>query len=96
MIPPEKRKVIDKLRLRGEFGLTKAKFTDRQVQTKLIGLSRRGKGINNDEPVAEVLSNLRGRLILENGTCVLSEPHVLRARRPGRSWQGATECDREN
>ena len=68
VIPPEKRKVIDKLRLRGEFGLTNAKFTDRQVQTKLIGLSRRGKGINNDAPVADVLSNLRGRLILENGT----------------------------
>ncbi len=67
VIPPEKKKVIDKLRLRGEFGLTKARFTDSGVQTKLIGLSRRGQGINNDEPVGDVLSNLRGRLILENG-----------------------------
>ena len=45
VIPPEKKKVIDKLQLRGEFGLTKAKFTDPAVQTKLIGLSRRGQGM---------------------------------------------------
>jgi AsmA-like C-terminal region len=70
VIPPEKRKVIDKLRLRGTFGLTKARFTDNGVQTKLIGLSRRGQGINNNEPVGDVVSNLRGRLTLENGTAV--------------------------
>jgi hypothetical protein len=68
VIPPEQRKVIDKLRLRGEFGLTKARFTDNGVQTKLVGLSRRGQGFNNNEPTGEVLSNLRGRLVLENGT----------------------------
>ena len=70
VIPPEKKKVIDKLRLRGEFGLTKATFTDSSVQTKLMGLSRRGKGMNNDEPVGDVVSNLSGRLILENGTAL--------------------------
>jgi AsmA-like C-terminal region len=67
VIPPEKKKVIDKMRLRGEFGLTKARFTDRGVQTKLTGLSRRGQGIHGGEPVGDVLSNLRGRLVLENG-----------------------------
>ena len=70
VIPPEKKKVIDKLKLRGEFGLTKAKFTDSSVQTKLTGLSRRGQGMNNNEPVADVVSNLSGRLILENGVAL--------------------------
>jgi hypothetical protein len=72
VIPPEKKKVIDRLRLRGEFGLTQARFTDRSVQAKLVGLSRRGQGINNNEPTGDVLSNLRGQLILENGTASFS------------------------
>jgi len=67
VIPPEKKKVIDRLRLRGDFGLSRAKFTDPGVQTKLIGLSRRGKGIKSDEPVGDVASNLRGQIVLENG-----------------------------
>jgi hypothetical protein len=67
VIPPEQKKVIDKLRLQGEFLLTRARFTDAEVQTKLIGLSRRGQGAASDEPIGEVLSNLRGRLVVENG-----------------------------
>lgn len=72
VIPPEKKKVIDRLKLRGDFGLTKAKFSDSGVQTKLIGLSRRGRGISKDEPVGDVMSNLRGRLVLENGVASFS------------------------
>jgi hypothetical protein len=67
VIPPEQRKVIDKLKLRGDFGLTRAKFADPDVQAKLVGLSRRGRGMRS-EPVANVVSNLKGRIILENGT----------------------------
>jgi hypothetical protein len=61
VIPPEKKKVIDKLQLRGDFVLSKGTFTDAGVQTKLTGLSRRGRGIDKDEAAGEVLSNLRGR-----------------------------------
>jgi hypothetical protein len=67
VIPADPKKVIDKLKLHGDFGLTKARFTDPGVQTKLVGLSRRGQGIRS-EAVDNVLSNLRGRIILENGT----------------------------
>ena len=67
VVPPEKKKVLDKLRLQGDFGLSKARFTDAGVQSKLMGLSRRGQGMNNGETMSEVLSNLRGRIILENG-----------------------------
>ena len=72
MIPPEKKKVIDKLQLRGEFVLSKAKFTDAGVQTKLTGLSRRGQGMNQDEEIGDVLSNLRGRFIVENAAAQFS------------------------
>jgi hypothetical protein len=72
VIPPEKKKVIDKLQLRGEFTLSKATFTDAGVQTKLVGLSRRGQGMNNDEEIGDVLSNLRGRFIVENAAARFS------------------------
>jgi AsmA-like protein len=72
VIPPEKRKVIDKLKLRGQFGLSKAKFTDPTVQSKLVGLSRRGQGKQQDEEVGDVLSNLKGRFVVENATATFS------------------------
>ena len=72
VIPPEKKKVIDKLRLRGEFVLSQAKFTDATVQTKLTGLSRRGRGMDRDEEIGDVLSNLRGRFAVENATAAFS------------------------
>ncbi len=72
VIPPEKKKVIDKLQLNGEFVLSQATFTDAGVQTKLVGLSRRGRGMNQDEEVGEVLSNLRGRFAVENAAAHFS------------------------
>jgi uncharacterized protein involved in outer membrane biogenesis len=72
VIPPEQKKVIDKLQLRGEFVLSKAKFTDAGVQTKLTGLSRRGQGLNNGEAMGDVLSNLRGRFVLNNAVVQFS------------------------
>jgi hypothetical protein len=72
VIPPEKKKVIDKLQLRGEFVLSKAKFTDAGVQTKLTGLSRRGRGLDKDEEIGDVLSNLRGRFVLDDAVIQFS------------------------
>jgi hypothetical protein len=72
VIPPEKKKVIDKLHLRGDFGLLQAKFTDPSVQSKLIGLSRRGQGMTQDEEVGDVLSNLRGSFVVENAAAAFS------------------------
>jgi uncharacterized protein involved in outer membrane biogenesis len=72
VIPPEKKKVIDKLRLRGEFVLSQATFTDASVQTKLTGLSRRGQGMNQGETMGDVLSNLRGRFVVENAAARFS------------------------
>ena len=72
VIPPEKKKVIYKLQLNGEFVLSQAKFTDASVQTKLVGLSRRGRGMSKEEEVGDVLSNLRGRFAVQNAAARFS------------------------
>jgi hypothetical protein len=74
LVPAEKgKKVIDKMKLRGEFGLNDAKFTDASVQQKLIGLSRHGQGKDIDEPVGEVVSDLKGKFAVDNATVRFSE-----------------------
>ncbi len=72
VIPPDRKKVIDKLQLRGQFGLSKATFTDPGVQTKLVGLSRRGQGLDKDEKIGDVLSNLKGTFAVENAAARFS------------------------
>lgn len=67
LLPPGKGSVVDKLDLNGEFGLTRAKFTDTTVQSKVVGLSRRSQGKANNEPMGEVVSGLEGRFVLDNG-----------------------------
>ena len=66
VIPPRQAKVLDRMSLRGTFGLTQAKFTDPGVQAKVTGLSRHGQGKDNDEQVADVMSNVRGKFVMEN------------------------------
>ena len=73
VIPPEQKKVIDKLQLTGEFRLSQATFTDAGVQTKLVGLSRRGRGMSQDEEVGDVLSDMRARF------AVKMRPRISRA-----------------
>jgi hypothetical protein len=74
LIPAEKgRKVIDKMKLRGEFGLPQAKFTDATVQQKLMGLSRHGQGKDSDEAMGEVVSDLRGRFTVDRAVVRFSD-----------------------
>jgi hypothetical protein len=67
LLPPGKGSVVDRLDLNGEFGLTRAKFTDTSVQSKIVGLSRRSQGKSNNEVMGEVVSDLNGRFVLDNG-----------------------------
>jgi hypothetical protein len=73
VIPPRKAKVLDKMNLRGTFGLTQAKFTDASVQSKITGLSRHGQGMKSDDPLGDVMSNLRGRFVIENASASFPE-----------------------
>jgi hypothetical protein len=70
VIPPRQAKVLDRMSLRGAFGLTQAKFTNPSVQIRVTGLSRHGQGMNNDDSLADVMSNLRGTFIIENSSAV--------------------------
>lgn len=72
VIPPEKKKVIDKLQLRGAFTLSRATFTDAGVQSKLVGLSRRGQGKGKDEEIGDVLSDLRAQFSVEDAAARFS------------------------
>jgi hypothetical protein len=76
-LPPGKQNVAEKLYLQGWFSLERARFTDADVQQKILTLSRRGRGINKKEevgvPPERILSDLNGRFQLKNATMSFSE-----------------------
>jgi AsmA-like protein len=61
-------KVIDRLELTGRFAIENAQFTDKGVQDKLAEMSRRAQGKKPDEPIGRIVSDMRGRFVLKNGT----------------------------
>jgi hypothetical protein len=67
LIPPGPAKVPDRMQLDGRFAIKEARFTDLDVQTKLVTLSRRSQGKDADAPGARVLSNMRGQFALKDG-----------------------------
>ena len=79
-LPPGDADVVQKLLLKGQFDLDAARFTDRSVQSKIAGMSHRARGGDADEPVDNVVSDLRGRFDLENSVLALS---ALTFRVPG-------------
>jgi hypothetical protein len=78
-LPPGDRDISEKLYLKGEFALDRARFRDKTVQRKIRKLSLRGRGINKDEEEEfrdeHVVSNLKGRFVLKNG--VMELPDIL-------------------
>jgi hypothetical protein len=71
-LPREPRPVVERLKLRGEFGVAGARFTG-GLQAKVSELSRRGRGRNAGEAAGEVVSNLRGHLVLDEGIASFSD-----------------------
>jgi len=67
LLPPGETDVAERLRLNGRFALTGARFTSAEVQTKIVELSRRGRGRNADEGKENVASDFRGRFVLGDG-----------------------------
>jgi len=71
LLPPGENDVIDRLRLDGQFWITKARFTNYDVQGKIEELSKRGRG-KTAEPVRErVASDFQGRFKLGGGRLML-------------------------
>lgn len=79
-LPPGRGEVVERLRLRGQFDLSSAQFTDREVSGKIAGMSARARGDDPQEAPDSVLTDLEGRFTLGGGTITLTD---LRFRIPG-------------
>jgi hypothetical protein len=73
LLPPGETDVVDRLRLDGRFTMTGAQFTNAAVQTKIMELSRRGRGQVADSAKQNVVSNFAGRFKLADGSLALPE-----------------------
>jgi hypothetical protein len=75
VLPAGPDDVVDRLQLEGAFQLAQARFTNINVQRRITTLSRRGRGKESDEGAERerVVSNLRGRFTLNDGTLRFSE-----------------------
>jgi hypothetical protein len=72
-LPPGPTKVRRRLHIGGKFALARGQFTDSQVQDKLRELSRRSQGKGQDEDPGRVLTSMKGRFTLKNGTLSLPD-----------------------
>jgi hypothetical protein len=66
-LPPGKVKVLDKLTLDGEFGVTDARFANSDVRNKLASFSRHAMGQPDNPDAGSAISDLRGKFKLKNG-----------------------------
>ncbi|MGA2694649.1 MAG: hypothetical protein ABSE92_01220 [Terriglobales bacterium] len=65
-LPPGDDEIVDRLKLKGQFGVEKARFTDEAVSEKVQGLSRRAQGEPKDEDAGSAVSALAGNFVLSN------------------------------
>lgn len=66
-LPPGHAKVIDRLQLNGRFALERADFTDADVKTQLVELSRRARGKKPFEATGPVTSEMHGQFTMRDG-----------------------------
>ena len=64
--------LLQRLSLKGQFGIAGVRFTDSNTQTKLDSLSRRGQGEPKDQDIQDVASNLRGQFVVSHGAATFS------------------------
>lgn len=72
-LPPGQADVMDRLNLAGEFDVDAGRFTDPDVQAKLVELSKRARGKVDDGRDVEVVSDLRGKFRLEAAVLSLQD-----------------------
>ena len=73
-IPPGHRPFLRKVELQGDFGIDNARFTRSETQQKVDKLSERARGKkkeDEDDPES-VLSDLKGHVVLKNGTATFT------------------------
>jgi len=66
-LPPGEGEIVDRLKLQGQFGVNKARFTDDAISGKVKDLSRRAEGHPKDEDAGSAVSALSGRFALNDG-----------------------------
>jgi hypothetical protein len=67
LLPPGPVKVLDKLKLDGEFSVTDGQWASAEVREKLESFSRHAEGQPTDESAGSSVSDLRGRFHLDRG-----------------------------
>ncbi len=65
--------VVDRLKLRGKFGIKAITFTDPNVRSKVESLSERAQGHPKEQPDEDPLSNLKGDFTLGGGIITLRD-----------------------
>jgi len=71
LLPPEKRRFAEKVRLDGDFDITDAHFKPK-TQANVNKLSERTQGDTRDEDIQQVTSRLQGHVELRDGIAHLS------------------------
>src|SRR6202011_4499524 len=66
-IPEGNGDLVDRLKLDGQFGVGGALFTKSEVQDKIDTLSRKGQGQPKDMSIDNVVSELKGNFVVNNG-----------------------------
>jgi hypothetical protein len=76
VLPPGKEPFLKRVRLEGDFGIMDAQFTRPRTQGKVEELSERARGKKKNEEEEEdpehTVSNLKGHVILRDGTAIFS------------------------
>jgi hypothetical protein len=72
-LPPGQADVMDRLNLAGEFDVDAGRFTNPEVQAKVIELSKRARGGADDEREVDVASDLRGKFRLDATVLMLQD-----------------------
>lgn len=72
-LPAGPQDVMDRLELSGNFDVTSARFTSREVQGKLSDLSERARGLDPDEHAETVASNFRAQFRLAKSVLSLRD-----------------------
>ncbi len=67
LLPPGPVKVLDKLKLDGEFGVTDGQWASAEVREKLESFSRHAEGQPGNESAGSSVSDLHGHFRLEGG-----------------------------
>jgi hypothetical protein len=73
VLPPGDQAVLDKMSLAGRFRVKDGHFTDKDVQSKIDGLSRRGQGKPNIMEIQNVPAQFKGTFLLQNAKMRFSE-----------------------